>query len=90
METTREANRSYFTISESELQKIVNEKYGTGFLKSTTPIKEVIVLDKTVGVVYNNLGEYMGETNRLTIHYSKRKTHAVPSKRREYGKTKLA
>lgn len=79
METTHKGGKSYFTISFEELQGIINKKAGTGeiYIKPNGQIKEVIDAGKEVG--YNmSTGE---STNRITVHYSKARTHAVPARR---------
>ena len=77
-------NKSYFTVSLEELQKIVDEKRGTGIVhvKNGGQVKEVITLDNDIGVCVGKNGEILGKTNRITIHYSKKRTHIVPSERR--------
>lgn len=79
MEATHKGGKSYFTISFEELQDIINKKAGTGeiYIKPNGQIKEVIDAGKEVG--YNmSTGE---STNRITVHYSKARTHAVPARR---------
>lgn len=75
-------NKSYFTISLEELQGIIDEKYGTGDVKAKPngQIKEAITLNKNIGVCLKEDGTLIGETNRITIHYSKKRTHVVPSR----------
>ena len=55
MEATRTPGRSYFTISQEELQQIVIEKHGTGqiiFIEKSGQIKEVITCDRKNRRVY--------------------------------------
>lgn len=75
-------NKSYFTISLEELQGIIDEKYGTGDVKAKPngQIKETITLNENIGVCLKEDGTLIGETNRITIHYSKKRTHVVPSR----------
>lgn len=75
-------NKSYFTISLEELQKIVDERHGTGDVKekSNGQFKETITLKENIGVCLKEDGTVIGETNRITIHYSKKRTHIVPSR----------
>lgn len=83
METTHKGGKSYFTISFEELQDIINKKAGTGeiYIKPNGQIKEVIDAGREVG--YNiSTGE---STNRITVHYSKARTHAVPARRIKNG-----
>lgn len=81
-------NKSYFDISFDELQQIVDENYATGdiLMKSNGQIKEVISLSKDIGTVIDEKGKVAGKTNRITIHYSKKRTHCVPAERRENNK----
>jgi len=82
-------NKSYFTISIEELQKIVNENSATGkiLVKSNGQIKEVITLPEDIGIVIDEYGSNGGATNRMTIHYSKKRTHCVPAERGEINET---
>ena len=81
-------HKSYFIISEEELQSIINKYYGTGEVtinaNGIANAKEYITVDKIIGRVVSSNGEDLGETDRFRIHYSKSRTHAVPaiSKRR--------
>lgn len=81
-------HKSYFIISEEELQSIINKYYGTGEVtinaNGIANAKEYITVDKIIGRVVSSNGEDLGETDRFRIHYSKNRTHAVPtiSKRR--------
>lgn len=83
MRETREEGKSYFTIDTDELQKIVNEKHGTGLIRVTNSgqIRETITVDSDIAVNVSQDTHEESPTNRFTIHYSKRRTHAVPSKR---------
>lgn len=77
-------NKSYFDISQEELQELLNDNYSTGEIrvKKNGQIKETIEFDKDIGVVVDSDGNVIGRTNRATIHYSKKRTHIVPTKRR--------
>lgn len=74
-------HKSYFTVTIEELQEIVNHYHGTGDvkIKSSGQIKEIITTDSIIGVCVGKDGKIIGKTNRLTIHYSKKRTHVVPS-----------
>ena len=74
-------NKSYFTISEEELQKIINQKHATGqvIVKKNGQIKEIIELKEDIAVNMDENGENQSKTNRITIHYSKNRTHIVPA-----------
>ena len=76
-------NKSYFTITIEELQKIIDEKHGTGEVrvKANGQIKETLTLKQDIGTCVEPDGTVFGKTNRITIHYSKKRTHAVPSKK---------
>lgn len=76
-------NKSYFIISEKELQSIIDEYYGTGEVtinaNGVANAKEYITVDKIIGHVISPSGDDLGETNRFRVHYSKNRTHAVPT-----------
>lgn len=78
-----EDHKSFFTVPLSELQKIVNEEHLTGiiFIKKNGQIKETIVIPEGIAYVVTPEGKNLGTTNRATIHYSKKRTHIVPSER---------
>ena len=78
-------NKSYFTISEEELQNIIYQKYGTGnvIIKKSGQIKETVELENNVGTYMGIDGSNIQDTNRITIHYSKNRTHMVPSRKSE-------
>lgn len=82
-------NKSYFTISFDELQKIVNNNYSTGtvYIKPNGQIKEVISYIDDIGINVDEYGNIIGKTNCFTIHYSKKRTHAVPTKRSDNNGT---
>jgi SPP1 gp7 family putative phage head morphogenesis protein len=76
--------KSYFPDTTiEELQEIVNRYYGTGkiMIKPDGQIKEILEIDKEIGEVLKADGTPIGKTNRITIHYSKRRTHVVPAKK---------
>lgn len=82
--------RSYFTVSESELDKILKEYYGTGELKFDNDTgkwkhKEVIEIEDDIGVYLDTNGNKM-QTNRFTIHYSKTGVHIVPTRKERKNK----
>lgn len=74
------AGRSYFTVSSSQLQDIVKQKYDTGKVYITNngkQIRENIFLASDIGVIVNNeTGEH--RTNGIKIHYSRTGVHVVP------------
>lgn len=79
--------RSYLTITEKEAQELVNEHAGTGRIsrdrKGSWNNKEIITVNRDIGV---DVGLETGEatpTNRFVIHYSKRGTHIVPVRKEE-------
>ena len=76
--------RSYLTIPESEIQELVNKCAGTGELQRTTSNKwknkEVVTVDRDIGIYVDlNTGSEI-ETNRFVIHYSKNGVHIVPTR----------
>ncbi len=73
-------NKSYFTVSYEELQKILKENYGTGEVITYVngQIRERIKIDKEIGFVIGKNGDKLGKTSRFTVHYSKKRTHIVP------------
>ncbi|MGN1225503.1 MAG: phage minor capsid protein [Ruminococcus sp.] len=80
-------NKSYFTISLEELQGIIDEKHGTGEItigkNGVANAKEYITMPYDIGECISPNGENLGKTNRFRVHYSKNRTHAVPTKRKE-------
>lgn len=77
-------HKSYFTVTIEELQEIVNRYHGTGeiMIKPNGQMKEILAVDKEIGVVVNDNGTPIEKTNRITVHYSKKRTHVVPAKRK--------
>ncbi len=76
--------RSYLTIPESEVQELVNKCAGTGEFQRTTSNKwknkEVVTVDRNIGIYVDlNTGNEI-ETNRFVIHYSKKGVHIVPTR----------
>ena len=78
--------RSYFVISVEELQELINKHAGTGEIirdrKGKWNNKEVIEVNKDIGIYVDLETRAETKTNRLTIHYSKKGVHVVPAKRR--------
>jgi SPP1 gp7 family putative phage head morphogenesis protein len=78
--------RSYLTISLEEAQELVNKYAGTGEIRRTAAgawnNKETIKADIDVGVFVDSNTNTESITNSFTIHYSKKGTHIVPSRRR--------
>lgn len=70
-----------FSISEDEIDKLVQEKTGTGKIyidAKNNHIKETVDCGRTVGsYAATNGKEY--PTSRITIHHSKNGYHAVPA-----------
>lgn len=75
--------KSYLSISNEEIQDIVNKFAGTGKIERTIngnfANKERIVLDKVVGVNINNKTGIETETRIIKIHYRKTGVHIVPT-----------
>ena len=80
----KKEHKSYFTVPIEELQEIVNRYHGTGeiMIKPNGQMNEILEVDKEIGVVVNDDGTPIGKTNRITVHYSKKRTHVVPAKRK--------
>ena len=78
------AGRSYITISEEELQNIINNNYATGkvTISKSGQIKETIFINRMIGIDKDLEGKEF-ETNGLKIHYSKSRTHAVPHRKKD-------
>lgn len=76
-------NKSYFNLSLNELQKILDTYHATGIVKITNSgqIKEILTLSDEIGVCLEKDGTIIGPTNRFTVHYSKKRTHIVPTRR---------
>lgn len=75
--------RSYLTISKEEAQKLVDKYAGTGTFefdrKGNIKNKELVQINKNIGVNINNKTGDESKTNRFYIHYSKSGTHVVPT-----------
>lgn len=74
--------RSYLTVSEDQVQNLVQKYAGTGWLRRDSNDrwvhKEIVTADRTIGVVVDPLtGEKKG-TRKFVIHYSKTGVHIVP------------
>ncbi len=78
------AGRSYITISEEELQNIINNNYATGkvTISKSGQIKETIFINRIIGIDKDLEGNEF-ETNGLKIHYSKSRTHVVPHRKKD-------
>ncbi|HFL3632245.1 TPA: polymorphic toxin type 50 domain-containing protein [Clostridioides difficile] len=75
--------RSYLTITKEEAQELVNKHAGNGIIKFNRSgewdKKELIEVDKNIGVNVNNITGEKTLTNKFKIHYSKTGTHIVPA-----------
>lgn len=76
-------NKSYFNVSFDELQDILNNNFATGkvYIKANGQIKEVMTRDEDIATSVKENGEIEGTTNRMTVHYSKTRTHIVPAQK---------
>ena len=85
MEETRVSGKSYFTISSDELQEIIYNNYAKGKVRvyPNGQIKETIILPNEIGYDVSNIDGEETKTNAITIHYSKKRTHAVPTRRKK-------
>ncbi|MCM1335612.1 MAG: polymorphic toxin type 50 domain-containing protein [Bacteroides sp.] len=73
--------KSYLTIGIDEAQEIVSTKHGTGIIEITNSgrqIKEIVSLEKAIGISINPLTKAETPTTFVKIHYSKKGTHIVP------------
>ncbi|WP_024613644.1 phage minor capsid protein [Clostridium sp. Ade.TY] len=77
--------RSYLTISLEEAQELINNYAGTGEIRlnynNEWDNKEIIKVNKDIGVEVNNRTNKETITNRFKVHYSKKGTHIVPMRR---------
>lgn len=77
--------RSYLTISLEEAQDLVNNYAGNGEVRFNSndewDKKEIIKVNKNIGVNVDNKTGEETSTNRFKIHYSNKGTHIVPMKR---------
>lgn len=75
--------RSYLIISEIEAQDLVNKYAGTGHIefdrKGQFKNKELITLDRPIGININNETNEETPTNKFYIHYGKKGAHIVPT-----------
>ncbi len=78
-----ESTKSYFVIPLDEIQKIVDLKHLAGiiYVSAKGQVKETIEIPDGVAFHIDENGINRGTTNRATIHYSKKRTHIVPSER---------
>lgn len=74
--------RSYLTVSEDQVQNLVNRYAGTGRMqrdrKDKWSHKEIIISDETIGISVDPVTGEEKETNKFVIHYSKKGAHIVP------------
>ncbi|MFT8313185.1 MAG: phage minor capsid protein [Clostridium sp.] len=74
--------RSYLTIPEKEVQELVNKYAGKGTIRLNQngkwDKKEIITVNKDIGVNVNNITKVESTTNRFKLHYSKKGVHIVP------------
>lgn len=85
MKETRVSGKSYFTISTDELQKIIYNNYAKGDVRvyPNGQIKETIILPNEIGYNVSNIDGEETKTNVIIVHYSKKRTHAVPTRRKK-------
>ncbi|MCC8135973.1 MAG: phage head morphogenesis protein, partial [Ruminococcus sp.] len=64
-----------------ELQKLINKYYGTGkvYVYPNGQIKEIVDVGSPIGIVISQTGDVIGATAKIKIHYSKGRTHIVPT-----------
>ena len=75
--------RSYLTVTTDEAQELVNKYAGTGIIerdkKGIFRDRELITVNKDIGVNINESTKLETTTNRFYIHYSNKGTHIVPT-----------
>lgn len=80
--------KSYLTISEQEVQEIINAKSGTGMLvfdkNNKWKNKELIDCEVEIGIDVDFKTKKETPTDKATIHYSKTGTHLVPRKEEKH------
>lgn len=85
MYETRVEGRSYFVkdVTAADLQSLLNNNHTMGAIRITKSgqIKETIICDDDIAVNVSNATGEESYTNKVTVHYSKTRTHIVPSKR---------
>lgn len=81
--TDYKQGRSYLTVSNEEIQRLVNTYAGHGeiqrYKSGAFQHKELVEVDHNIGVNINNVTGEQTSTNRFYIHYSKTGTHIVPT-----------
>ena len=84
MAGTAQSGRSVITVSQKELQEIVNAQAGRGRLELTKSLswksKEVVSVGKEIGYTINKNGDII-KAYSIKIHYSKTGVHCVPTLR---------
>ena len=74
--------KSIFNGTLEEAQELVQKYHGKGEFRFTKDgkwtSKEIITLEKEIGVTFNKTTQEWKKTNRLAIHYGKKGTHIVP------------
>ncbi|MCD8315285.1 MAG: polymorphic toxin type 50 domain-containing protein [Firmicutes bacterium] len=84
MYDTHEEGKSYFNenVTYDFLQTLINEKHGTGYvmIKGESQIKETILLGNAVATNVDFETKIETSTSKVTVHYSKTRTHVVPTK----------
>lgn len=81
------SDRSYIFGDIGTAQSLVNTYHGTGDIKRSArsgewSSREVITADRNIGVTIDPDTGSEQTTNRFTIHYGKRGTHVVPTRRK--------
>ena len=71
---------SYVTVTDDVLQDEIDRKATTGTIYIVGKhIREVVKCDQEIGVDVDNKKGTEENTDRMTIHYSKKGTHCVPA-----------
>ena len=77
------ATQSEVTVTLAELQEIVDRLHGTGEIRVSgdqPQVKETLAVPGAIIGVWRDENGRESETGSLTLHYSKRGVHAVPSR----------
>lgn len=74
--------RSYLTVPGDEIQRLIRQYAGTGWIRRDSNDrwvnKEIVTADKVIGVAVDPLTGETKETRKFVIHYSKKGVHIVP------------
>lgn len=75
-------NKSYFSSPIRDLQNFINNNHATGkiMILPGGQIKEILQFPDSGAILVDpDTGAIIGETHKVTVHYSKKRTHIVPA-----------